>query len=123
MVKRRNNKVKKQSCDCKVYCQHCFIEKKKCDLVICLSETMINWIGRLDLNYFGCSADELFDHVESLFKDGMCWENLGEIWSISLPTPRKEGTNRAMSENEIIANFHYSKLRAVFLSEVTYSWP
>jgi len=84
---------------------------------------MYNLIGHFELDYLGCSSDELFNHIESLFKEGMCWEGYDNIWSISIPTPRKEGTNDKLSESEIIANFHYSKLRVVFLSEVTYSWP
>jgi hypothetical protein len=84
---------------------------------------MVMILNRLDTDYFGCSADELFDHVESLFKDGMNWENFNDRWTISIPTPRKEGTNNKMSESEIIANFHYSKIRVTFLSDVTYSWP
>jgi hypothetical protein len=123
MVKKRTHKVKKQKCECEVFCRNCFIEKKKHELVECLGNTMVMILNRLDTDYFGCSADELFDHVESLFKDGMNWENFNDRWTISIPTPRKEGTNNKMNESEIIANFHYSKIRVTFLSDVTYSWP
>ena len=122
MVKKRTHKNKTIN-QYPILSESCLNDMKKYEMVTDLCNTMIMVLGRLNSEYFGCSLKEIPDHVESIFKENMYWRDYDKLWIISIPTPRREGTNEKMSENEIISNFHYSKIKVTFKSDVKYTWP
>lgn len=57
----------------------------------------------------GCSPDELKEHIQSKFIEGMCWENHGE-WHIDHVVPLAS----AKTEDEIYKLNHYSNLQPLW---------
>lgn len=62
----------------------------------------------------GCSIDELLNHLEKQFKDGMSWENHGmEGWHVDHIIP----LSSANTEEEIYKLCHYSNLQPLWSHE------
>lgn len=60
-------------------------------------------------NILGCTFDELFNHIEKQFVEGMSWENRNE-WHIDHIVPIAFGN----TEEEIILINHYTNLRPLW---------
>lgn len=64
--------------------------------------------------YLGCSWHELKNHLESLFKDGMSWDNYGTNgWHIDHIIPLASAKN----EEEIIPLLHYTNLQPLWAGD------
>lgn len=62
----------------------------------------------------GCSWDQLKNHLESQFKDGMSWDNMGKFgWHIDHIIP----LSSAKSEVEIMKLCHYTNLQPLWWLE------
>ena len=66
----------------------------------------------------GCTVDEFFAHIESLFRPGMSWENYGNKkgqWNIDhiMPISLFDGTN----PQHVVLVCHYLNLRPLWHSE------
>lgn len=64
------------------------------------------------LQIIGCTLEEFKIHIESLFQEGMSWENKS-LWDIDHVVPLAFAEN----ENEIILLNHYSNLRPLWRRE------
>jgi hypothetical protein len=64
--------------------------------------------------YVGCDVLTLKRHIESQFKDGMCWENRGQ-WHIDHIIPLALFDLR--DKDQQLAAFHYTNLRPMWASE------
>lgn len=60
-------------------------------------------------DYLGCSIQQLRAYIESQFKEGMTWENYGEIWEIDHITPCNSFDLTSEEERKIC--FHYTNMR------------
>lgn len=60
----------------------------------------------------GADCETVKKHIESLFKDGMTWENHG-VWHIDHIIPLAS----AQTENEVIRLFHYTNLQPLWAKE------
>jgi hypothetical protein len=60
----------------------------------------------------GCTFSELVSHLESMFKDGMCWENQGK-WHIDHIIPLSSAKN----EQEIYNLCHYKNLQPLWAKD------
>jgi hypothetical protein len=57
------------------------------------------------LQYLGCTTDEYIKYVESLFIEGISWENYKTKWDISIKVPWYDNENRITEgDDEILAN-------------------
>jgi len=62
----------------------------------------------------GCSVEELREYLESLFKEGMTWENYGRFgWHIDHIIP----ICSAKTEEEVYKLFHYTNLQPLWWRE------
>jgi hypothetical protein len=61
----------------------------------------------------GCTKDHLRSHIESMFRDGMTWENHGRIWEIDHKTPLAS----AQSAEEVIPLCHWTNLQPLLVLE------
>ena len=62
---------------------------------------------------FGCSPEELKAHIESLFLEGMTWENHGQYgWHIDHIRPVS-----SFSAEEIMQVNHYTNLQPLWASD------
>jgi len=61
---------------------------------------------------YGCSWEQLKNHIESQFKDGMSWENRGE-WHIDHIIPLVNAT----TEEQLIRLNHFTNLRPLWAKE------
>ena len=66
------------------------------------------------MGLIGCTVEELCAHLESLFCDGMTWDNMGD-WEIDhiLPCVSFDLTN----ESEQKVCFHYTNLQPLWMSD------
>ena len=63
------------------------------------------------MNYLGCDYVCLVAHLESLFQEGMTWENYGKNgWHMDHVIPLA----RAKTEEELIPLLHYSNLQPLW---------
>jgi hypothetical protein len=64
------------------------------------------------MKYVGCTLEELKVHLESLFFNGMTWDNYGSTWHIDhkIPCDAFDMTN----EKEVKACFYYKNLQPLF---------
>jgi len=62
------------------------------------------------VDIIGCSYGELKNHIESKFKDGMSWDNYGDVWHIDHIVPLSCATN--IEGIELLS--HYSNLQPMF---------
>ena len=62
--------------------------------------------------YLGCTWDELRDHLESQFTDGMTWDNMGE-WHHDHIKPLAT----AKTTEDVIRLSHYTNLRPLWAEE------
>jgi hypothetical protein len=60
-------------------------------------------------DYLGCSIKQLRYYIESQFKEGMTWENYGEIWEIDHIIPCTSFNLASEEERKIC--FHYTNMR------------
>lgn len=68
------------------------------------------WLKRSKFaEYIGCSKDELIKYLESLFTEGMTWENQGQ-WHIDHIIPLSSAT----SEEEMYKLCHYTNLQPLW---------
>ena len=68
------------------------------------------------LNYTGCTAQELVEHLESQFTEGMTWENYGlRGWHIDHIVPCSSFD--LSKEEERYKCFHYSNLQPMWWRE------
>lgn len=75
------------------------------------------------MEYVGCSLEELKNHIEEQFLEGMSWENYGEdinknrvnAWHIDHKIPCK--AFNLSNENEVKACFHYRNLRPLWATD------
>ena len=68
--------------------------------------------SRKALDYIGCSIDDLLNHLEIQFKDGMSWDNYGE-WEIDHIVP----ISIAASVDEVYTLNHYTNLQPLWKSD------
>lgn len=66
------------------------------------------------VQYLGGSIEELKNHIEKSFKDGMTWENMGKVWSIDHIVPIKY--NNPTLE-QVHYRLHYLNTQALTISE------
>lgn len=64
--------------------------------------------------YLGCTIEELRDHIEKQFKDGMSWDNYGSEWHIDhkIPIMYKNPTSAEVSER-----LHYTNTQPLWKKE------
>jgi len=59
---------------------------KYCNIAGCIKRNvkarMRDVLGHADLDYLGCTIEELMDHLESQFDETMSWDNYGEAWTM-----------------------------------------
>jgi hypothetical protein len=69
------------------------------------------------LEYLECTVEQLKQHLEQQFKEGMTWENKGK-WHIDhiIPIKYKENGEEPSLE-EIIKRLHYTNLQPLWASE------
>jgi len=68
------------------------------------------------IDLFGCTNDELIKHIESLWKDGMNWENYGiDGWHIDHIKPCSSFD--MSKEEDQLKCFHYSNLQPLWALE------
>ncbi len=63
----------------------------------------------------GCSIQELCQHLESQFRQGMTWENYGPIWHVDHIKPC--AAFDLTKPEEQTACFHYTNLQPLFAEE------
>ncbi len=63
-------------------------------------------------NFIGCSPEELKEHLESQFIDGMTWNNRSE-WHIDHIIP----LSSAKTEEELHKLFHYTNLQPLWAKD------
>ena len=65
--------------------------------------------------YLGCDITEYISYLESLFKDGMSWDNYATLWNIDhiLPLKPKIG----ISQEETIKRLHYMNTQPLYCIE------
>jgi hypothetical protein len=70
------------------------------------------------LDQIGCSADELKQHFESMFQEGMSWENFGE-WHIDHIIPLASVRGNTIEEliQGMIRLNHYSNLQPLWAKD------
>jgi hypothetical protein len=69
-----------------------------------------------NLRYLGCTAHEACDHLESLFKDGMTWENYGRGgWEIDHVIPL--AMFNLQDEDDRKRAFHYTNIQPLWAEE------
>lgn len=63
----------------------------------------------------GCDMDEFIKYIESMFRDGMKWENYGDMWHIDhkMPINSFDMTNKEEQEK----CFHYTNLQPLLAKE------
>lgn len=71
--------------------------------------------NRSILKYIGCTLEYLKLHMESLFKNGMTWENHGRLWHIDHILPSI--SFNLLDESEIFKCYHYSNLQPLLIGE------
>lgn len=64
--------------------------------------------------YVGCSKETLKTHIESLFKDGMSWENHGKVWHLDHIVPISLGKK---DFTLLLKLSHYKNLQPLFAVE------
>jgi hypothetical protein len=65
--------------------------------------------------YLGCSIEFFREYISKKFKDGMEWENYGQIWNLDHIIPcRAFDLN---NEEEIFKCFHYTNYQPLFCKE------
>jgi hypothetical protein len=70
------------------------------------------------LNYVGCNLQDLQNHLQSTFKEGMSWGNYGKEWHIDQIIPCSAW--KLSNENELKMCFHYTNLQALWASDNIY---
>lgn len=74
--------------------------------------------GAVAIQHLGCSVSELKSHLESLFQDGMSWENWGygsNKWNLDHIKPL--GSFDLSKESHLKKVCHYSNLRPLWQTE------
>ena len=68
------------------------------------------------IEYLGCSPQELREHIEKQFRDGMTWENHGPVWHVDhiIPVAWWDYKN---DPDAIFKASHYSNLQPLFAKE------
>lgn len=69
------------------------------------------------LKYFGCTSEQLKQHLESQFKPGMTWENYGKVWHVDHKTPLGGKTFDLTNTRDCEIAFHWSNLQPLFAKE------
>lgn len=100
-------------------------ESKKSDpkyiLIKSLRRRLYNFVKRNSkftnqstIKLIGCSQIELKDHIQSLFKEGMTWENYGYYgWHIDHKIP----LSKAKTNDELYLLCHYTNLQPMWWKE------
>lgn len=63
-------------------------------------------------NYIGCNREELINHIQTQFKDGMSWDNYGQ-WHIDHIIP----LDSAKNEEELYKLCHYTNLQPLWAKD------
>ena len=63
--------------------------------------------------YIGCSLEELKNHLESQFNNGMNWSNHGKIWQID----HIQALGTAQTDEEMYKLCHYLNLKPLLIAE------
>ena len=65
--------------------------------------------------WIGCTGQHLKKHLESMFRDGMTWDNSGSVWEIDhiIPLASIDPTNKA----EVARLSHYTNLQPLLVLE------
>lgn len=64
--------------------------------------------------YFGCNKETLVSHVESQFRDGMTWENRGQVWELDHIVPLSAG----LGNTDLLTRMnHYRNLQPLTVEE------
>jgi hypothetical protein len=67
------------------------------------------------IDLLGCSIDECKIYLEAKFRDGMTWDNYGEVWEVDHRIPL---ANYDITDIEIASKlFHYTNLQPLLVSE------
>lgn len=109
---RKRNKEK-----CNLYYRRWASNNKRRPLAVLESRLRASFYYRLRWSikpnkYTGCSLEELRRYIESLFQEGMSWENKEE-WHIDHICP----CSQAQTEGELISLQHYTNLRPMWAKE------
>lgn len=78
--------------------------------------------ARKTLDFLGCSVSDLMEHLESMFKEGMAWDNYGTYWEVDHIKPCVSFDLSIKEEQEKC--FHFSNLQPLNKREnrVKNSW-
>lgn len=112
-----NREVRKIKCKSyrennKVSINHYYVMRRKIDLTFKINAYMRNMLGRLlvrsysdkdntTVSMLGYNSTELIEHIQSLFKDGMSWDNYGE-WHIDHIVPVKWWIDNDITDPSIV---------------------
>jgi len=66
--------------------------------------------------YLGCSVEELWNHLESLFREGMTRENYGE-WHVDHIRPLSSWDFNVDTESKLYEAWHYTNLQPLWAKE------
>ncbi len=74
----------------------------------------LNWMSR-----FGYSPEDFKQHVESLWKSGMSWENYGSVWCLDHVTAMQFFDFTSIEDSDFRQCFALENLQPLFLEENT----
>lgn len=67
------------------------------------------------LQHLGCSIEQLKAHLEAQFRDGMNWQNYGQVWHVDHIIPLNDFYLQYPTERDIA--LHYTNLRPLLVHE------
>lgn len=88
-----------------------FLHQLRCRIRIAIKKNYKSGSAVKDL---GCSSKEAYNYIESLFKDGMSWDNHGE-WHIDHIIPLSSFNLK--NRDEFLKAVHYTNLQPLWKSE------
>jgi hypothetical protein len=65
----------------------------------------------------GCTVQELMNHIEKQFKDGMSWKNYGKVWHIDHIKPDSWFKYETMDDAEFKECWALSNLQPLFITD------
>jgi len=68
--------------------------------------------GRSTLDWLGCSALELCEHIERMFRRGMSWENYGSEWHLDHIRPLADFD--LADDSQLLDAYHFTNLRPLW---------
>jgi hypothetical protein len=80
---------------------------------VALKKKSVNQSGHFGM--IGCNADQLRNHIESQFCDGMNWQNYGATWEVDHKKP--VSWFNLNDESERIKAFSYNNLQPMLVAE------